>query len=329
VEVGVQFLRPRQAWLPILVLSLLATACGGDKDSPTAPSQAAGGLSITELTVQSWGAPGDVTYRLAMWLNETSGRVPITLTSLSIGFDNSGTATAPIENIRINSGATERIPSLTFTDKSGRPSGARLTITIGYRGDNSRTGSATASANIQNFALVTLSGQVTDRTTGLPIAAASLRVQSIGPNENKTARTDANGIYALGPLTVGAFRVFYEATGYTGQSHPIDISTDATWNVALERDQPAFDVEYTLTGTARRCDVTYRGSGGSLLQSTVSLPWSYRRTARTGDFLYLSCHISSVGETGSVAVSIYKRGSLFASAFATGYPNIATASGSF
>jgi hypothetical protein len=284
-------------------------------------------LSITEMTVSSWGAPGDVTYTLSMRITETSGRAALTLTSLSMGLDNSGTATSPLDNVRLGAGATERLSSITFSDKSGRPAASRLTLTIAFRDDNSRTGSATGSTNIQNVALVTLSGRVTDRTTGLPIANATVRVQSIGPNENKSARTDANGIYALSPLVAGAFRVFYEAAGYTGQSHPIDISTDAPWNVALEKVPP--DVEYTITGTARRCDVTHQSSGGGVSQSTVTIPWSYSRTARTGDFLYVSCQISTGGDTGSIFVRIYKRGSLFESGSATGFPNIATASGTF
>ena len=329
---GGVFVRLALRGLLLASLCLVAAHCGGGgSDSPTSPtsptslSAASGSLSIENLTVQASGPPGDVTYRLSMRLRETGGSVGITLTTLGMSLDGNRSATVPLDPIKMTPGRQEPIGPIAFNDKSG-PASSRMTIAIGYRDDNGRGGSANATTAVENLALVTLSGMVTDRATGRPIAGATARVQS-GVNEGKSARTDANGIYAMGPLVAGAFRVAYDAVNYTTQSHPIDIGTDAAWNVALERDPP--DVEYTITGSARTCSVFYESGAGSTSSARVTLPWSYSRSARAGDFLYVSCQIDSGGDTGSIFVRINRNGSLFRSASASGFANIATASGTY
>jgi hypothetical protein len=94
---------------------------------------------------------------------------------------------------------------------------------------------------VENLVLVTLSGTVNDSVSShRPIGGATVRVQN-GINEGKRTQTDRFGRYTLGPLVAGAFMVSYEAGGsYTPQSHPIDIATDATWNVALDRAPSPF-----------------------------------------------------------------------------------------
>src|SRR4051794_3553901 len=51
--------------------------------------------------------------------------------------------------------------------------------------------------------------------------------------------------------------------------------------------------------------------------------------ARSGDFLYMSCQISTGGDTGSITVTIFENGTLYRSGTANGFPNIASASGSY
>jgi hypothetical protein len=89
-------------------------------------------------------------------------------------------------------------------------------------------------------------------------------------------------------------------------------------------------VEYRITGTARRCSATYENSTGGTNQQAVTIPFSYTwNSARSGDFLYISCQIDTGGDQGNITVAIYKNGSLYRSAQAIGFPNIATASGSY
>lgn len=62
-------------------------------------------------------------------------------------------------------------------------------------------------------------------------------------------------------------------------------------------------VTYRVTGTAPRADLTYELSSGSTSQqSNVTLPWSTNRSAKTGDFLYISAQ--NAGSTGCVTAEI-------------------------
>jgi len=321
-------LRNSRSVLTVLLLLALASfgsGCG-DKKSPTAPSEPrpqTGILAITELSVSAYGPPGDVTYILSLRMSETTGQAAVIISSLTMTLDGGRTATAPVDSARLNAGSSERMNNVSWKDTSGAAASSRLTITMGYRADTGPGGSATASTAVQMLSLVTLSGVVTNRNTGAPIGGATVEVSSLtGPNVDKKTTTDAGGRYAL-VVVAGAFNIRALANGFTGQSFPIDIASDAPFNITLAPTPAA--VEYSITGTARTCSVTYRNSTNGTSQSRVTIPWSFTRSGTTGDFLYVSCQIDSGGDTGSIFVRILKHGAQIASASANGFPNIATA----
>jgi Carboxypeptidase regulatory-like domain len=312
----------------LVIVGLVATGCG-DKKSPTAPSEPrpqSGVLSISELSVSAYGPPGDITYLLSMRMSETTGQAAVTINSLTVAFEDGRRVTVPIDDARLNAGASERLNNASFKDETGTPATTRLTITMGYRADVGPGGSATASASVQMLTLVTLSGVVTNRTTRAPIAGAKVEVSSLsGPNAGKETTADGAGRYAL-RVVAGAFNIRVTAGGYTGQSFPIDVATDAPFDIALSpTPPPAAAVEYSITGSAKTCQATYRSSSGGTSQARVTIPWSFTRSATTGDFLYVSCQIDSSGDSGSIFVRISRHGSTVASASATGFPHIATA----
>jgi hypothetical protein len=321
----------RSVW-PALLLAFVMSGCSGDNGSPTAPTtprqDATGMLAITELSVMAFGVPGDITYHLSLRMSETGGRVPITINSLTVGFDGGRSVTVPIDNARLNAGASEKLTDASFQDPSGTPASSTLTIGMGFRDDGGKTGTASVSAPVQFVGLVTLSGVVTNRNTGAPIAGAKVEVSSLtGPNVGKSTTTDAAGRYALAPLVAGAFSIRATANGYTGQSFPIEIATNAPFNIALAPTAPT--VEYSITGTAKTCAATYRSSSGATSQGRVNIPWSFTRSATSGDFLYISCQIDTSGDTGSILVRILRNGLVVNSASATGFPSIATASSTY
>ncbi|MBL7087099.1 MAG: hypothetical protein ISS28_08435 [Candidatus Cloacimonetes bacterium] len=89
----------------------------------------------------------------------------------------------------------------------------------------------------------------------------------------------------------------------------------------------SIDVEYKVTGTASRVDVTYENEGGGTSQeSNVSVPWTYSFTGEPGDFVYISAQ--NQGQSGSVTVTIYTDGDKFKTSTSSGAYVIATASGS-
>jgi len=104
----------------------------------------------------------------------------------------------------------------------------------------------------------------------------------------------------------------------------------ATTQITIE-DIPATKyspgVEYRVTGTCSRVDVTYQNSDGGTSQVTnKSLPWSYTFTGGTGDFVYVSAQNQE--KNGSVTCTIYRNGNVFKTSTSSGAYVIATASGS-
>jgi len=87
-------------------------------------------------------------------------------------------------------------------------------------------------------------------------------------------------------------------------------------------------VEYRITGSAvSRVSITYENATGGTSQiSSAALPWSFSRSAKTGDFLYVSGQIAE--GTGTMTVSVYVNGSVFKTSTSSGFAAIATASGS-
>jgi len=88
-----------------------------------------------------------------------------------------------------------------------------------------------------------------------------------------------------------------------------------------------YEIEYKISGTASSVDVTLNNSNGGTEQyDNVSVPHTYSYKNFNDDFVYISAQ--NQGESGSVTVKIYHRGTLFKSSTSSGAYVIATASGS-
>ena len=237
-------------------------------------------------------------------------------------WDGGRNATVPIDNARLNPGSLRAVQQRVVQGHDGR---GRLFAPHHHDGriapTAARAGLATANASVQTLTVVTLSGVVTNRNTGAPIAGATVEVGSLtGPNAGKSTTTDAAGRYALTPLVAGAFNIRALANGYTGSAaSPSTSRPTRPFNIALAPTPPA--VEDSITGTARTCSVTYRVPRAARSQSRVTIPWSFSRSGTTGDFLYVSAQcIDSGGDNGSIFVRILKHGAIIASASANGFP---------
>jgi hypothetical protein len=80
----------------------------------------------------------------------------------------------------------------------------------------------------------TLSGTVTEADDQKVVAGARIAV-SEGPNEGRSATTDAEGRYRLETLEPGTFGVRVTADGFEPETRSIDLASDLTVNVALRR----------------------------------------------------------------------------------------------
>lgn len=88
-----------------------------------------------------------------------------------------------------------------------------------------------------------------------------------------------------------------------------------------------YSVEYKITGSVSRVNVTYtNSSGGTSQESNVSVPWSYTFKGYPGDFVYISAQ--NQGSSGSVTATVNKDGSAFKTSTSSGAYVIASASGS-
>jgi len=103
-------------------------------------------------------------------------------------------------------------------------------------------------------------------------------------------------------------------------------STD--WSNKMEECEknPKNKIEYRVTGSTNKVDITYTNKDGGTSQANgVSIPWSYSFTSSSGKFVYVSAQ--NKNESGSITVTIYKDGSVFKSSKSSGEYCIAGASG--
>jgi Carboxypeptidase regulatory-like domain len=312
-----------------LLYSCLLVACGGSPSAPTTPPAATAMISIAEFTATGELSSDGSSYKPSIQLRETGGRAGATITSFAFTLPGGGSATyTPAANsLRIAAGGTLNVNNITLDSPRATVS-SPLSVTVNYTDDSGRSAAASGSTSVRTVQHFSLVGFVRDAQTGRGIQGATVRVTS-GPDIGQTAPpTNADGYYAFGALQAGTFTVQAGGAGYSFFNQTVTLSADGQSDFRLTRAPPV--VEYRITGTARRCDVTYESAPGSTSQATVDVPWSYTwGSARTGDFLYVSCQISTGGDRGNIKVAIYKNGTLYRSAMADGFPNIATASGTY
>jgi hypothetical protein len=122
-------------------------------------------------------------------------------------------------------------------------------------------------ATVANFTLSPLpgsiSGKVTDRSTGLGISGATVAF-TIG-SVTTSAITDANGNYAFANVTEGAYSLTASASGYVSQTAAVTVAAGAavTQNFVLPLLPGVISGQVTNAATAS-------GIGGAMVSYTVS-----------------------------------------------------------
>jgi|KBSMisStaDraftv2_1062788.scaffolds.fasta_scaffold25015_4 hypothetical protein len=111
------------------------------------------------------------------------------------------------------------------------------------------------------------------------------------------------------------------------------------FNVACSGSSPAAPgtlrpiygtVSYSVFGTAKHVTVAYRDASSALVRADATLPFFYQwSTATAGEPMSISAQIDSAGDAGAITVTILKNGAMIQEVHAAGYPNTATASGTF
>ncbi len=178
---------------------------------------------------------GSNTQDLSLTPNSLSGMVTDSLTGL------------PIAGATVSVTDSSNIVHTVSTDGTGHYSVADLP-TGTTMVSASKTGYSSASsslsvvpgANVQNETLIptTLTGEITDASTSLPLAGATVQVIDASGTTN-TVTTDTNGFYGITNLLTGIATISASDIGYTPATVLLNISAGTnTQNLALTNSNP-------------------------------------------------------------------------------------------
>lgn len=320
----------RHLMLALLVLAaLIAEGCSG-KDSPTAPTQP----TTPRVEIQSFTATGEANptgsgyaYYTTFSYRETTGTGGVTVTSLTFTLADGRTGSAGNLSTRVAAGATVASGVPSMTDAGGASLSGTLRITANYTTDGGVTGQATATANVTPTTRYVIDGVVRNGATGRALQGVGIALVD-STNKQVSTTSDGNGYYVLRDIAGGRVTLVAVFGGYSNFNTTQTITGSGSININMQ--EIVAPVEYRITGTARTCAATYANQSGGTNQQTVSIPFSYKWTsARSGDFLYMSCQINQGSDSGSITVDILRSGVRVSTATAFGFPNIATASASY
>jgi hypothetical protein len=223
------------------------SGAGGAYSITAQPPAGAGPWTFSTYASAS-GYASDAPYSVTANVNTTTPNQHHTLTANPGSI--SGTVTSggsPLAGVGVTSssggtpGLTDALGKYTI---SGVPAGI-TTVTASKAGYNSVSQSVTVPpggtvTNI-NFALIlsaTITGQITDDTTGLALSGATVTV-STGPSSGDSPRTtDSTGHYTITGVVNGNYRIQASLSGYTtGVSANTSVSGTMTINLSLWPDR--------------------------------------------------------------------------------------------
>lgn len=163
---------------------------------------------------------------------------------------------------------------------------------------------------------------------------------TISSSAGGSVTTPGEGTFTYGAGTVvdivARAEEDYDFVDWTGDVSTITYTYFYSTTITMDSDKsiaanfepeppPPPEVEYKITGSASRVDVTLNNASGGTSQYTdVSVPHSYRFDTFSDWFLYISAQ--NQGEYGSVTVTIYLNGEVVATSTSSGAYVIATAS---
>ena len=171
----------------------------------------------------------------------------------------------------------------------------------------------------------TLTGQITDTTTGKGVSGATVLVAD-GPNASKSASTDISGNYSLAGLQLSGFTVNASASNYTSQARGVTLTSNqtlsfqlapffanvaGTWSGTMQylqvqastgtNAQSVQNFTMTLTQSGASVSGTWTATNGTTRTGTVS--GTTNQTSFSGSFTYNSTSTTGTPCTGTLAVT--------------------------
>jgi Carboxypeptidase regulatory-like domain len=218
-----------------LLTAALASAIGCAGDVPTSPSDDQNATVYVQSPVaqrEFTGGDTDV-YYVSFTLREASGNAGATIKAMDLTFGNGVTATFGPERataVRVGPGQVLPVTDLSVTGSvSSRATGVQIRILL--TDDRGQDSISLAAASVTSTYV--LSGRITNRATGGPIAGARVTV-TFGGASGRDTTSDSTGAYVVRRIPVGPVSFTVSAPGFTTVTRTATMDGNVAVNVALE-----------------------------------------------------------------------------------------------
>lgn len=285
-----------------LTCSLLAACSSPSVRSPSAPAATAASLAVSSVAATVEKASVSAVYKFTFQLKETSGQSGATISSILFTMP-SGAATftatyTPATAQRVPPGGSLDLGPIQITDQAGPSTSlaAEASLTVKFVDDGGREGSAAGTGPVTRPLAYTVSGLITDGTSGPSGRMRDVLVEVIhGTNAGLQTRTDAGGNYAIAGIAPGTLTLSASTTDYETSTKEVNISGDTQVDFILPRIHAP--VPTPLPGPTPSSGIggTWTGTGVDSM-GTINLTWGL---SQAGSTLSGTVAMQAVDSTGS------------------------------
>jgi hypothetical protein len=129
--------------------------------------------------------------------------------------------------------------------------------------------------------MYSVSGVITDGSTGRPIVELAEAQVMDGENAGKAGRVDANGVYSIPDLAAGTFTLRARATGYESRDHQVTLdAADVRVDFTLRAQSQNVPCAYSITPETVRLSATGGGFSLTIKRTSGSCAWTATTDAR-------------------------------------------------
>jgi Carboxypeptidase regulatory-like domain len=223
--------------LTAAVASAIGCAAG---EVPTSPSGADPGGSSQNATVyidspvaqrEFTGGDTDV-YYVSFSLREASGKAGATIKAMDLTFGNGATATFGPERSTAAHVGPGKVVSVADLSATGSVASRATSVQIRILLTDDRGQDSTSLAAASITSTYVLSGRITNKATGGPIAGASVIV-TFGGASGRSTTTESTGAYVLRRIPTGPVSFTVGAPGFTTLTRTATMDGNVAVDVAL------------------------------------------------------------------------------------------------
>ena len=227
---------PRIFKLALLAIVGAVAGCGAAVD-PTAPTE----VVTAALTVQTIDAIRETTadganlYHVSFEVRETKGETGATVKAVDLQFNSGYAPTFGADSVpHVGAGRTVESKRLSATDPLGAARGTASSVNVRVLATDDKGTDTVSTATKSVLNAWVLFGNVTEASTGRPIAGATVRI-TFGPDAGRSATTNASGRYMFTTIVQGTISLTINESGHVQQTRTVDMLGDIRLDVALVR----------------------------------------------------------------------------------------------